>query len=178
MGRIRSAEGDRHKSHLLLDENLHQVDMTTRSRCMQRSPQLIVLRVDIGPMVEEKLDYLFIVVYAALVRKRCRQIVLNFGGRLGLIPGSVVPGYLDMETYFILKCLATSFSNRVKHQIEHKQVKKAPCRTPTLERLKVTGVLQGVMVWGQNQQGIIANTCTAPVLWSSIFKSKHSRNSM
>jgi len=41
---------------------------------MQRGPQLIVLRVDIGPVVEEKLDYLFIVVYAALVRNRCRQI--------------------------------------------------------------------------------------------------------
>lgn len=41
---------------------------------MQWSPQLVVLRVDIGPVVEEKLDYLFIVVYAALARKRCRQI--------------------------------------------------------------------------------------------------------
>lgn len=61
------------KSHLLLDEDLHQVDMTTRSCCMQWSPQLVVLCIDIGPMVEEKLDYLFIVVYAALVRKRCRQ---------------------------------------------------------------------------------------------------------
>lgn len=62
-------------SHLLLDEDLHQVDMTTRSCCVQGSPQLVVLGVDVGPVVEEKLDYLFIVVYAALVRKRCRQIV-------------------------------------------------------------------------------------------------------
>ena len=49
--------------------------MTTRSCCVQGSPQLVVLGVDIGPVVEEKLDYLFVVVYAALVRKRCRQIV-------------------------------------------------------------------------------------------------------
>lgn len=39
---------------------------------MQRSPQLIVLCVDISPVVEEKLDYLFEVVYAALVRDRNR----------------------------------------------------------------------------------------------------------
>lgn len=55
--------------------------MTTCGCCMQWSPQLIVLGVDIGPMVEEKLDYVLIVVYAALERKKCRQIgvFLNFG---------------------------------------------------------------------------------------------------
>lgn len=132
--------------------------MTTCSCCMQRSPQLIVLRIDIGPVVEEKLDYLFIVVYAALVRKRCRQIGFF---KLWEDEGSVVPVYLDVETYFILQCLAPSTSNRVKHQIERKQVRKPPCRTPTLDRLKVTGVLQGLLAWGQNQQGIIANMHTA-----------------
>lgn len=55
----------------------------------------------------------------------------------------VIPAqlYLDVETYFILQCLTTSISNRVKRQIEHKQVRRAPCGTPTLDRLKVTGVL-------------------------------------
>lgn len=72
--------------------------MTTCSCCVQRSPQLVVLRVDIGPMVEEKLDYLFIVVYAALVRKRCRQIVffLNFRKMrliLAQLYQDIVPAY-------------------------------------------------------------------------------------
>lgn len=62
------------KSHLLLDEDLDQVDVATGGCCMQWSPQLIVLGVDIGPVVEEELDYVLIVVYAALGRKKCRQI--------------------------------------------------------------------------------------------------------
>lgn len=41
---------------------------------MQWSPQLVVLGVDIGPVAEEELDYVLIVVYAALGRKKCRQI--------------------------------------------------------------------------------------------------------
>lgn len=82
VGRIRPTESTDTKSHSLLDEDLHQVDMTTRGCCMQWSPELVVLGVDIGPVVEEKLDYVLIVVYAALGRKKCRQMgffFLNLG---------------------------------------------------------------------------------------------------
>lgn len=81
MGRIRPTERTDTKSHLLLDEDLHQVDVTTRGCCMQWSPQLVVLGIDIGPVAEEQLDYVLIVVYAALGRKKCRQIgvFLNSG---------------------------------------------------------------------------------------------------
>lgn len=74
VGRIRPTERTDTKSHLLLDEDLHQVDVTTSGCCMQRGPELIVLGIDIGPMVEEELDYVLIVVYAALGREKCRQI--------------------------------------------------------------------------------------------------------
>lgn len=75
--------------------------MTTRSCCVQGSPQLVVLGVDIGPVVEEKLDYLFVVVYAALVRKRCRQIVsvcflLWEGEGSSLLTCTTVPGHGDL----------------------------------------------------------------------------------
>lgn len=68
---------------------------------MQGSPQLVVLGVDIGPVVEEKLDYLFVVVYAALVRKRCRQIVLVCfllweGEGSHLLSCTMVPGHGDL----------------------------------------------------------------------------------
>lgn len=66
-----------------------------------------------------------------------------------------------METYFTLHCLARSISSRVKHQIEHRQVKKAEHLHWTDQRS--LGVLQGLLVWGQNQQGVIANTLTASI---------------
>lgn len=67
---MRPTERTATKSHLLLDEDLHQVDVATGGCCMQGSPQLVVLGVDIGPMAEEELHYVLIVVYAALGRKK------------------------------------------------------------------------------------------------------------
>lgn len=59
--------------HLLLDQDLHQVDVSTCCCCMQWCPQFIVLCIDIGPMIQEKLNYLFIVVYAALLKNWTQQ---------------------------------------------------------------------------------------------------------
>lgn len=128
-------------SHLLLDEDFHQVDVTTRGCCMQGSPQLIVLGIDIGPVAEEELDNLFIVVYAALLRERCRQIglVFYFGKKRAHIC-SVVPGHKDL-------LYAAVFGNKhLQHHFQHTQVRKTACRTAVLDGLKVTGVLQD-LVW-------------------------------
>lgn len=150
------------RSHLLLDEDLHQVDMTTRSCCVQGSPQLIVLGVDVGPVVEEKLDYLFVVVYAALVRKRCRQIVLVCfllweGEGSHLLSCTMVPGHGDL-------LYAAVFGN------EPRQASNTKFNTTRPERhraehphggLRVTGVLQGLLVWGLSRRGTSANMHTA-----------------
>lgn len=112
--------------------------MTTCSCCVQRSPQLVVLRVDIGPMVEEKLDYLFIVVYAALVRKRCRQIgvFLNFG-KMRLIPAQLYQGTCILRPPLYGSVWQQTSPPELKTSWS-RAGQKAPCRTPTLGRLKVT----------------------------------------
>lgn len=109
---------------------------------MQGSPQLVVLGIDIGPMAEEELNNLFIVVYAALLRERWKQIglVFYFGKQRAHIC-SVVPGHKDL-------LYAAVFGNKhLQHHIQHTQVRKTLCRTPMMDGLKVTDVLQD-LVWG------------------------------
>lgn len=82
-----------------------------------------------------------------------------------------------METYFILHCLARSISSRVKHQIEHQPVKKAEHLYWKDQR--VTGAFTGPSGAGAEPAG--NNSKHAHSFCStgySIFKSKHSRNSM
>lgn len=52
--------------HVLLNEDLHQVDVAAGRRSMQGGPQLVVLGVHIRPVGEQQLDDLFKVVNAAL----------------------------------------------------------------------------------------------------------------
>lgn len=61
--------------HLLLNQDLHQVDVPTCCCCMEGSPQFIVLCIDVGSVVQEKLDYFFIVVYAALRRNQSQKVL-------------------------------------------------------------------------------------------------------
>lgn len=56
----------RREGHVLLNEDLHQVDVAAGGRCMQGCPQLIVLGIHVGTMGKEQLDNLLKVVDAAL----------------------------------------------------------------------------------------------------------------
>lgn len=52
--------------HLLRDEDLDQSRVAAGGGGMQRRPQLVVLRVDAGPPVQQDLHHLFVVVDATL----------------------------------------------------------------------------------------------------------------
>lgn len=54
------------EGHVLLNEDLHQVDVAAGGRCVQGCPQLIVLGIHVGTMGKEQLDNLLKVVDAAL----------------------------------------------------------------------------------------------------------------
>ena len=77
--------------HVLLNEDLHQVDVAAGGRGMQGRPQLVVLGVHVGPVGKEQLDNFLEVVDAALqgghrqgqlgaapqVRRRIHQVPLE-----------------------------------------------------------------------------------------------------
>lgn len=97
--------------HVLLNEDLHQVDVATRSCRVQGRPQLVVLGVHVRTVGKQQLDNLFKVVNAALGGTQRQSEV-----RHGPCPGGDTPhtphkrsqeGRRETEPEFESSCVAS-----------------------------------------------------------------------